>query len=195
MAASVLEFMKNQDPSASGGSRDNGKETYVAEMRALRKKAGNALLLCPRLMHAMNLVNGRIMLLIAKVAWTEQSMWSQLKTTPEQDRDMLVRYATGMGEKVLKQMWRHAVFDSKELHRLGWQVVANTPVTDLTSASGEVPILSPTIPERLMSFLCHFSEARWWSYAWMCFALPDGFAAVLAEGPQAVDHWELWRTL
>ena len=153
VAASVLQFMENQDPSASGGSTDKGKEAYLAEMRALRKKAGNALLLCPRLMHAMNLVNGRIMLLIAKVAWTEQSMWSQLKTTPEQDRDMLVRYATGMGEKVLKQMWRHAVFDSKELHRLGWQVVANTPVTDLTSASGEVPSLNPTIPERLMSFL------------------------------------------
>ena len=108
---------------------------------------------------------------------------------------MLVRYATGMGEKVPKQVWRYAVFDSKELHRLGWQVVANTPVTDLTSASGEVPILSPTIPERLMSFLCHFSEARWWSYAWMRFALPDGFAAVLAEGPQAVDHLQFWRTL
>ena len=83
VAASVLEFMKNQDPSASGGSTDNGKEAYLAEMRALRKKAGNALLLCPRLMHAVNLVNGRIMLLIAKVAWTEQSMWNQLKTTPD----------------------------------------------------------------------------------------------------------------
>ena len=82
VAASVLEFMKNQDPSASGGSTDNGKEAYLAEMRALRKKAGNALLLCPRLMHAVILVNCRIMLLIAKVAWTEQSMWSQLKPHP-----------------------------------------------------------------------------------------------------------------
>ena len=79
VAASVLEFMKSQDPSASGGCTDDGKEAYLAQMRALRKKAGNALLLCPRLMHAVNLVNGRIMLLIAKVAWAEQSMWSQLK--------------------------------------------------------------------------------------------------------------------
>ena len=195
VAASVLQFMKSSDPSASGGSTNNGKEAYLAEMRALRKKAGNALLLCPRLMHSMNLVNGRIMLLVAKVAWTEQSMWSQLKTTPHEDRDMLVRYATGMGEIVLKQMWRHAVFDSKELHRLGWQVVPNMPVTDFTLASGEVPTLSPTFPERLMSFLCHFCEARWWSYAWMRFALPDAFAAVLAEGPQAVDHLQFWRTL
>ena len=29
----------------------------------------------------------------------------------------------------------------------------------------------------------------------MRFALPDGFAAVLAEGPQAVDHLQFWRTL
>ena len=100
VAASVLEFMKNQDPSASGGSTDNGKEAYLAEMRALRKKAGNALLLCPRLMHAMNLVNGRIMLLIAKVAWTEQSMWSQLKTTPEQDRDMRVTSVVCAGKSI-----------------------------------------------------------------------------------------------
>ena len=193
VAASVLEFMKN--PSNSGGSTDNGKEAYLAEMRALRKKAGNALLLAPRLMHAINLVNGRIMLLVAKVAWTEQSMWSQLKTTPEQDRDMTVRYATGMGETVLKRMWRQALFDSRELHRLGWQIVEGMPVLNLASASGEVLTLNPTIPERLMSFLLHFAEARWWSYAWMCFALPEGFAAVLAEGVQAVEHLQFWRTL
>ena len=99
VAASVLEFMQNQGLSASGG---NDKEGYKAQMRVLRKKAGNALLMCPHLMHSVNLVNGRIMLLVAKVAWTEQSMWSQLKTTPREDRDMLVRYATGMGENMPK---------------------------------------------------------------------------------------------
>ena len=76
-------------------------------MQALRKQAGKALLI------SQNLVNSRIMLFIAKVAWTEQSMWSQLKATPEQDRDMLMRYAIGTGEKVLKRMWRQAVFDGR----------------------------------------------------------------------------------
>ena len=146
--------MKN--PSVSGGSSDNGKEAYLAEMRALRKKAGNALLLAPRLMHSINLINGRIMLLVAKLAWTEQSMWSQLKTTPEQDRDMTVRYATGMGESMLRHLWRQVLFDSRELHRLGWQIVEGMPVLNLASASGEVLTLNPTIPERLMSFLCTF---------------------------------------
>ena len=67
VAAQVLAFMS--DPSTSGDSKE-GKEAYLAEMRALRKKAGNALLLAPRLMHHVNLVNGRIMLLVARVAWT-----------------------------------------------------------------------------------------------------------------------------
>ena len=84
-------------------------------------------------------------------------------------------------------MWREAAFDFTELHRLGWQIVKGKLVLDLTSASGEVPTLHPTIPERLMSFLCHFSEARWQSYVLMRFALPDGFAAVLAEGPESVE--------
>ena len=34
-----------------------------------------------------------------------------------------------------------------------------------------------------------------WSNAWMHFALPEGFAAVLAEGPQLVDHLQFLRTL
>ena len=66
-------------------------------------------------------------------------MWSQLKATPKQNRDMPVEYAIGMWEKVLKRMWSRAVFDSTELHRLGWQIVKRTLVLDLTSASGEVP--------------------------------------------------------
>ena len=94
------------------------------------------------------------------------------KTTPEKDREMLVKYAIGGGEDLLKKMWRQSLFDSTELHRLGWEVVKGQPVLDLdlTSVSGEGTTLNPTIPERLMSFLCHFAEARWWSYAWMQFA-------------------------
>ena len=193
MAAQVLAFMEN--PSDSGESKVAGKEAYKAEMRALRKRVGNALLLAPRLMHSSNLVNARIMLLVSRVAWTEQSLWSQLKTTPQQDRESTVKYATGLGEVVLKRMWKDALFDFTELHRLGWQIVENAPVTDLALVSGEVPDLNSVIPERLMSFLCHFVEARWWSYAWACFALPEAFAAVLAEGRQAIESLQFLREL
>ena len=99
VAASVLKFMTDQP--ATGDTKKNN-EAYLAEMQALRKQAGNALLI------SQNLVNSRIMLFIAKVAWTEQSM-----STPEQDRDLLMRYAIGTGEKVLKRMWRQAVFDGR----------------------------------------------------------------------------------
>ena len=195
MASKVLAFM--QDPSVTGDSKADGKEAFKAEMRALRKRVGNALLLSPRLMHSSNLVNARIMLLVSNLAWTEQSMWSQLKTTPQQDREMTVRYATGLGEVMLKRMWRDALFNSIELHRLGWQIVENTPVTDLASGSGEGLDASSIIPERLMSFLLHFFEARWWSYAWISFALPEAFAAALAEGMQAIEFLqylkELWE--
>ena len=193
MADQILAFM--QDPSNSGVSKAEGKEAYKAEMRALRKRVGNALLLSPRLLTSSNLVNARIMLLVAKLGWTEQSLWSQMKTTPQQDREATVKYALGLGEVLLKRMWKDALFHYIELHRLGWQIVENAPVTDLSSGSGEVLDVSSVIPERLMSFLCHFFEARWWSYAWMCFALPEGFAAVLVEGEQGIEYLQFLRTL
>ena len=193
VADKMFAFM--QDPSDSGVSKVDGKEAHKAEMRALRKRVGNALLLSPRLMTTSNLVNARIMLLIARLAWTEQSWWSQMKTTPQQDREFTVKYALGLGEALLKKMWKDALFRFMELHRLGWQIVEGAPVLDLTSGSGEVLDVSSLIPERLMSFLCHFFEARLWSYAWMRFALPEGFAAVLAEGEKGAKSLQFWQTL
>ena len=193
VADQILAFMQN--PSDSGVSKVDGKEAHKAEMRALRKRVGNALLLAPRLMTAGNLLNARIMLLIARLAWTEQSWWSQMKTTPQQDREITVKYALGLGEALLKKMWKDALFRHIELHRLGWKIVENAPVTDFESGSGEVLNVSALVPERLMSFLCHFFEARWWSYAWMRFALPEGFAAVLAEGEQGMESLQFLRTL
>jgi hypothetical protein len=92
-------------------------------------------------------------------------------------------------------MWKDALFHHIDLHRLGSQIVENAPVNDLASGSGEVLDVSSVIPERLMSFLCHFFEARWWSYAWMRFALPEGFAAVLAAGEQGIESLQFLRTL
>ena len=96
MADQVLAIM--QDPSDLGVSKAEGKEAHKAEMRALRKRVGNALLLSSRLLTSSDLVNARIMLLFAKLAWTEQSLWSQINTTPQQDREATVKYALGLGE-------------------------------------------------------------------------------------------------
>ena len=46
-----------------------------------------------------------------------------------------------------------------------------------------------------MSLLCHFFEARWWSYAWISFALPEAFARVLVEGQEAADYMQHLRLL
>ncbi len=111
VAQEVVQFMSTL-PSGPGGGGD--KATYLEEVRRLRKKAGNALLLAPRLMHFHNLVNARLMLLVGQVAWTEQSFWALEKSTPEADRNLMVQYAKGLGEAMLKKMWRSALFNSEE---------------------------------------------------------------------------------
>lgn len=137
----------------SQGPTDNCKEALLAGMRALHNKGRQRCVVVPS-PHACH-ESGQWPY---HVDPCEGSMVGAVnvesaKTSPEQDRDML--------------MWRHAVFESKEIYRLGWHVVASTPATDLTSASGEIHILSPTAPERRMACLCHFSDARWLLYAWM----------------------------
>ncbi len=53
------------------------------------------------------------------------------------------------------------------------------------------------IATRLMSFLLHFHEARFWSYAWMSSALPEGFAAYLPTDDGAKRNFkdlkDLWE--
>ena len=55
-------------PSDSGAivGKLGDKESYLAQLRKLRKKAGNAVLLVPMFMSDRNLVNARIMLLVGR---------------------------------------------------------------------------------------------------------------------------------
>ena len=57
-------------PSDSGAivGKLGDKESYLAQLRKLRKKAGNAVLLVPMFMSDHNLVNARIMLLVGRPA-------------------------------------------------------------------------------------------------------------------------------
>ena len=45
---------------------------------------------------------------------------------------------------------------------------------------------------RLMSFLCHFTEARWWSYAFKMWFLPEGFASFLSPTTGQQEFWTLF---
>ena len=81
-----------------------------------------------------------------------------------------VQLASGMGENMVRHLWVHALSNAQELARLGWQVLPGQPYF----RSEEIDV-----PERLMSFLLHLMEARWWSCAWQRFALPEAFAGIL----------------
>lgn len=83
---------------------------------------------------------------------------------------MSVQLASGMGENMVRHLWVHALSNAQELARLGWQVLPGQPYFQ----SEEIDV-----PGRLMSFLLHFMEARWWSCAWQRFALPEAFAGIL----------------
>ena len=49
--------------------------------------------------------------------------------------------------------------------------------------------------ERLMSFLLHLVEARWWSYAFKEWALPDGFACFLSPNSGQKEFWRSFFTV
>ena len=162
-----------------GGNANHGnamttKESCLAEMRALRKRVGNCLLLAPLLLHDRNLLNARIMLLVGQVAWTEQTWLSTCKTTSAQDRQVSVLNSTGLGESMVMQAWVKATHHPSELARLGIAVKEGQACLDLDPSigSGE-PVTT------LMSFLLHFMEARLWSALWQEQSMPEMFAGVL----------------
>jgi len=168
-----------------GGEATTTKETLLQEMKALRKRVGNCLLLAPLLMHDSNLINARILLLVGQVAWTEQTWWSTSKTTSAQDRQVSVLNSTGLGESMLMQAWTNATHQPVELARLGIAVWEGQPHLDLDPSikSGE-PVA------RLMSFLLHFVEARLWSALWQEQSMPEMFAGVLdpEHRRRVLDH-------
>jgi hypothetical protein len=182
-AGTVTHTSGLQDPRESQTST---KETQLSELRKLRKQAGNALLLAPRLLHDQNLMNARIMLLVGKHSWSEQTWWSVQKTTCEEDRTISSKYSCGLGEQILHKTWFGALFDPVELARLGIEAV-----------KGQLhfqPPLGAQVEKSLMSFLLHNLEARFWSYAWRQWALPEAFAAMLsphfAERHTQVEWWQ-----
>jgi hypothetical protein len=172
---------------------DDSVADHKKQMRDVARRAGNMLLLSPALMHNVNLFNSRVLLLAASPSWTEQTMWSLWKTAPNGDRRNTIQLASGAGEDMLRQMWRGVTSDPRELARLGWQVVDGLPATDVSPSTGlgggciAAGVPSADIPGRLMSFLLHFMEQRFWAYAWYEWALPEGFASGLSHCPRAAQ--------
>ena len=164
------------------GDEAASAESHKKELSDIRKRAGNMLLLCPSLLHNLNLFNARVLLLVAGSAWLEQTVWSCCKTTPDSDRSHCTHLSSGAGEDLLREMWRKSTHDAVELSRLGWTVIEGMPAEHVRAREGEVSELgvdAEAIPGRLMSFLLNFLEQRLWTYAWHQFSLPESFAATL----------------
>ena len=58
------------------------------------------------------------MWMVGRVAYSEHAFWGEMKTTAEHERDMSIKYATGLGEETLKSMWWNSVGSADELARL-----------------------------------------------------------------------------
>ena len=157
-------------------------QQFKAQMRKLCKVACNLLLLAPKFFHTENLINARIMWLCVCVSSTEHAYWGERKTTGEADRDLTVKYAIGVGEEMLRQMWWKAIGSADELARIGIPVYPGQVCLDAEGIDSKA---------RLMSFLFCLTEARFWSYASKQWTLPEGFASFLA--PAAKEAHDFWH--
>ena len=102
------------------------------------------------------------MLLVSMVMWSEQTFWSVSKVTPEQDREVSVKDADGLGDEMVKRMWTNSIGDARELHRIGIQTRDGEEIIDVSQSTGlggtdraeGVPL--DEVLDRLMSFLLLF---------------------------------------
>ena len=112
-----------------------------------------------------------------RIFYTEQAFGGESKTTGEADRDLTIKYTVGLGEDMLRQMWAHAIGSPDSLARIGVQVFPGQVCLDIEGVNPK---------PRLMSFLLCLGEARFWSYAFKQWSLPEGFACFLVS-PEVTD--------
>ncbi len=189
----AAQELLDMEQSTRLGNCEEEKAGQRRRLHEIKKRAGNMLLLCPSLLNNFNKFNSRVLLLGARAFWTEQSILAQMKTTPVADKARTVQFCTGQGEKLLKEVWRSVTHDAGELSRLGLetlpgvQLAVVSPEIDPDSGVLQPGVETADIPTRLMSFVCHMLEARFWSYATYQWSWPRAFLALLAEGAFAEE--------
>ena len=136
-------------------------------------------------MHNLNLFNMRVMLLVGKFLWSEQTTLSTHKTTPEANAVHSANIANGHGEQFLKTIWYNATSSASEWARLGLAVqtgadhVCLEPGLDPFTGLPSPGVIAEEIPSRLGSFLFLILEARFWAYAEGQHRWPGKFAGLL----------------
>ena len=74
---------------------------------------------------------------------------------------------------MLRQMWWKAIGNADELARIGIQVYPGQVCLDAEGINPKAKLMS--------FFLIYLTEARFWSYAFKQWTLPEGFASFLAS--------------
>ena len=160
-----------------------GAHTTAAEhkqqLMQIKRSAGNVLLMTPLLLTSENLFNMRLLLLVGRPLWTEQSLTAASETTGQQRRAM--NLARGSGVDFCKTLFRHTTGDARELARLGLRTTRDSKPYPLSTPSGELDRCVPEaeISERIWSFVMHVIEARLQSTSWHQHGWPGSFALIM----------------
>ena len=180
-----------------------GAHTTAAEhkqqLMQIKRSAGNVLLMTPLLLTSENLFNMRLLLLVGRPLWTEQSLTAASETTGQQRRAM--NLARGSGVDFCKTLFRHTIGDARELARLGLRTTRDSKPYPLSTPSGELDRCVPEaeISERIWSFVMHVIEARLQSTSWHQHGWPGSFALIMdpqraMEGCRAAaEAWEVFH--
>ena len=144
----------------------------------------------------------RLVLLFGQFLWSEQTLLSTKKLSPQQHCQHVVNISTGHGEDFLRLLWQEGTCQAKSWARLG---IALYPGQDKTDMSPQVDpythmnvpgVATEDIPGRLASFMWNLCEERFWSYAETQHRWPGAFAGILHETDhgsvleQASEFWE-----
>ena len=173
---------------------------HKQQLMQIKRAAGNVLLLTPLLLTNENLFNMRLLLLVGRPLWAEQSLMAAAYTTGQRQR--AIGLACGAGVDFCKSLWRHCTADARELARLGVKTTRDAEPYPLSTQSGPLDRCVPEteIPERIWSLLLHVIEARLHSTGWHEHGWPGRFAKVLdpeqsMEGCRdAEEAWEAFCT-
>jgi hypothetical protein len=134
-----------------------GAHTTAAEhkqqLMQIKRSVGKVLLMTPWLLTSENLFNMRLLLLVGRPLWTEQSLTAASETTGQQRRAM--NLARGSGVDFCKTLFRHTTGDARELARLGLRTTRDSKPYPLSTPSGELDRCVPEaeISERIWSFV------------------------------------------
>ena len=165
------------------------KEHREKAIQEMKKKAGagQQIVLCPLLMHNWNWFNMRLVLLFGQYMWSEQTLLSTEKTTPEQHFTYVLSISTGHGEDLLRLLWHGGTCDAKEWARLGVALYPGQDKTDMSPhrdpiTQMHVPgVAEKNIPGHLASLMWNLIEERFWTYAEVQHRWPGIFAGILHE--------------